>query len=231
VNHAHGEPDPAELRQRYGGPRLTSADLWPDPIEQFRVWLADAVAAPGLPEPNAMVLATATPEGRPSARTVLLKGYGAYGFRFFTNHTSRKARELTANPVATLLFPWHPLGRQVIVEGSVERVPAHDSAEYFHSRPYGSQIGAWASERQSAVLGSRSELDRRFAELTARWPEGTEVPAPEFWGGYQVVPTSLEFWQGQPDRLHDRFRYRRTDQSDERAAAGGGGWIIERLSP
>lgn len=222
MNPAQPEPDPAALRRRYGGPRLTRDDLHAEPVEQFRVWLTDALEA-GLPEPNAMILATATHDGVPSARTVLLKGYGAGGFRFFTNHRSRKARELAENPRATLVFPWFAIRRQVIVEGVVERLSEHESAAYFHSRPYGSQIGAWASAHQSSVLGSRAELDEQAAELRARWPEDAQVPVPPFWGGYRVVPATVEFWQGQPDRLHDRFRYRRN--------AEDGGWVIERLSP
>lgn len=217
---AHPEPDPARLRRRYEGTHLTEADLAADPAEQFGAWLADAMAA-GLAEPNAMVLATATPEGRPSARTVLLKGYGRDGFRFFTNHGSRKAAELAANPACTLVFPWHPVRRQVIVEGTARRLPERDAADYFRSRPYGSRIGAWASEHQSAAVGSREDLDRRFAELAERWPEGTEVPPPPFWGGYLVTAAAVEFWQGRPDRMHDRLRYRRRD----------GGWTVERLSP
>jgi pyridoxamine 5'-phosphate oxidase len=190
-----------------------------DPVTQFSRWLAGAAAA-GLAEPTAMVLATASPDGVPRARTVLLKGYGPDGFVFYTNKTSRKGRELTANPRACLLFPWHAMHRQVIIEGDVAEVSAAQSERYFRSRAHGSQLGAWAS-RQSTVLATRAELDSRHARLRARWPEGTEVPMPPFWGGFLVVPELAEFWQGRTDRLHDRLRYRRA----------GDGWIIERLSP
>ncbi len=191
----------------------------PDPVTQFSRWLSDAVAA-GLPEPTAMVLATASPDGAPRARTVLLKGYDSGGFVFYTNKTSRKGLDLSANPRACLLFPWHAMHRQVIVEGDVAEVSPQQSERYFHSRPHGSQLGAWAS-RQSSVLASRTELDDRYARLQARWPPGTEVPMPPFWGGFLVIPAQVEFWQGRVDRLHDRLRYRRA----------GGGWVIERLSP
>jgi pyridoxamine 5'-phosphate oxidase len=202
-------------------------DLAPDPIEQFADWLADAVAE-RLPEPNAMVLATAAVDGRPSARTVLLKGYGPAGFDFFTNHTSRKARELAANPRCSLVFPWHAMRRQVIVEGEVSRLSASASAAYFRTRPHGSQVGAWASEHQSSVLPAREVLDARFAELSRRWPEGSEVPVPDFWGGYRVTAHTVEFWQGRPDRLHDRLRYRRVSGG---VVADGAGWVVERLAP
>jgi pyridoxamine 5'-phosphate oxidase len=190
-----------------------------DPVTQFSRWLADATAA-GLAEPTAMVLATASPDGVPRARTVLLKGYDSGGFVFYTNKTSRKGRELRANPRACLLFPWHAMHRQVIIEGDAAEVSPAQSERYFRSRPHGSQLSAWAS-RQSTVLAARAELDDRYARLLARWPEGTEVPMPPFWGGFVVTPQLAEFWQGRADRLHDRLRYRRA----------GGGWIIERLSP
>ncbi|GII66973.1 pyridoxine/pyridoxamine 5'-phosphate oxidase [Sphaerisporangium krabiense] len=189
----------------------------PDPVTQFASWFADAVEA-GLPEPNAMVLATSSAGGLPTARTVLLKGYDQQGFVFYTNYESRKGRDLAENPRACLLFPWHPLRRQVRVEGKVTKLPREDSAAYFHSRPYGSRVGAWAS-RQSAVVRSREELDARFRELAERWPE--DPPVPDFWGGFRVVPTEVEFWQGQIDRMHDRLRYRRTKA----------GWTLERLAP
>jgi pyridoxamine 5'-phosphate oxidase len=198
---------------------LTESSLAADPVSQFARWLSDASAA-GLPEPTAMVLATASSSAAPRARTVLLKGYGPDGFIFYTNKTSRKGRELAENPRACLLFPWHGMHRQVIIEGTVSELPPEDSERYFRSRPRGSQIGAWAS-RQSTVLAARSELDDRFAELASRWPEGTEVPMPGFWGGYLVTPDLAEFWQGRVNRLHDRLRYRRH----------GDGWIVERLAP
>jgi pyridoxamine 5'-phosphate oxidase len=190
-----------------------------DPLALFGRWLGDATAA-GLPEPNAMVLATASAAGWPRARTVLLKEYGPDGFTFYTNRTSAKGQELAANPRACLLFPWHPLHRQVSVQGPVTALSVDESEPYFHSRPHGSQVGAWAS-RQSSVLRSRGELDERYAALEKRWPEGQAVPMPDFWGGFLVAAQTVEFWQGRPNRLHDRLRYRREGQR----------WIIERLAP
>ncbi|MDT3444997.1 MULTISPECIES: pyridoxamine 5'-phosphate oxidase [unclassified Pseudofrankia] len=213
--------DLAAVRRGYGGGRLEEGDLAPTWMEQFARWFADAAAAgSGIVEPNAMVFGTADAAGRPSARTVLLKGFGAEGFLLFTNYTSRKGTESAANPHGSLVFPWYALERQVIVVGTVERVSAQRSAEYFHSRPRGSQLGAWASH-QSAVLSSRAELERRDAELVERWPPGTPIPVPPFWGGLLVVPETVEFWQGRPDRLHDRLRYRRADDT----------WLVERLAP
>jgi len=198
---------------------LREETLVADPIAQFRSWMADAVAAP-LPQANAMVLATVSAAGRPRARTVLLKSYDSSGFTFYTNRTSRKASDLAEVPRACLLFPWHAIHRQVIIEGPVTALSTAQSEPYFRSRPRGSQLGAWAS-RQSSVISSRQELDGRFAELARRWPDGTEVPMPDFWGGYRVVPEVLEFWQGRANRLHDRLRYRRH----------GGAWVVERLAP
>ncbi|MEV0581495.1 pyridoxamine 5'-phosphate oxidase [Nonomuraea sp. NPDC050310] len=205
------------LRRSYEGLPLLESEMAADPFAQFAIWFQEALAA-GLPEPNAMVVATASAGGRPSARTVLLKGYDERGFVFYTNYESRKGRDLTENPRASLLFPWHPIRRQVRVEGSVVRLTQADSAEYYNSRPYGSRIGAWAS-RQSAVVRSREELDERYEKLAARWPE--EPPVPDFWGGYRVIPSEVEFWQGQTDRMHDRLRYR----------AAHPGWVLERLAP
>ncbi|MGQ0467461.1 MAG: pyridoxamine 5'-phosphate oxidase [Sporichthyaceae bacterium] len=205
------------MRQEYLADGLDVADLAADPIEAFVAWLGEVNAA-GLPEPNAMVVSTAGAGGVPSSRMTLLKDVDAAGFVFFTNYTSRKAGELDANPAVSLLFPWHGLRRQVIVSGRAERVSAEESAAYFASRPRGSQLGAWAS-RQSSVLGSRAELDDRFAELAARWPD--EVPVPDFWGGYRVVPHAIEFWQGRTSRLHDRLRFTRA----------GDGWHVDRLAP
>ena len=200
-------------------PVLDEAMLADDPLTQFAAWMADVVAA-GLPEPTAMVLATVSGDGRPRARTVLLKNYDSGGFTFYTNRTSRKGTDLAEVPRACLLFPWHAIHRQVIIEGPVAPLTTAESQPYFRSRAHASQIGAWAS-KQSTVLGSRAELDDRYAELARRWPEGTDVPMPDFWGGYRVIPEVVEFWQGRLNRLHDRLRYRRD----------GGAWVVERLSP
>jgi pyridoxamine 5'-phosphate oxidase len=198
---------------------LSEKMLAGDWLAQFEAWMADAVAVP-LPEPTAMVLATVSASGWPRARTVLLKNYDSGGFTFYTNRTSRKGTDLAEVPRACLLFPWHPMQRQVIVEGTVTALSTAQSEPYYRSRPRGSQLGAWTS-RQSSVIGSRDELDDRYAELERRWPDETQVPMPDFWGGYRVVPTLVEFWQGRSNRLHDRFRYRR--DGDE--------WVIERLAP
>jgi pyridoxamine 5'-phosphate oxidase len=198
---------------------LTEDMLPADPNELFCDWMAD-VERVGLPEPTAMVLSTYSPELGPRARMVLLKGFGPDGLAFYTNRTSRKASDLAARPQACLLFPWYPIQRQVIIEGGVTPLSTADSEPYFHSRPRGSQLGAWASW-QSTPLASRDELEDRYRELEERWPEGTEVPMPEFWGGYRVRPERMEFWQGRPSRLHDRFRYTRVGES----------WAVTRLAP
>ena len=216
-------PDLADLRRTYQAGGLAEEDLAPTWLAQLRLWLDDAVAA-GLTEPNAVVLATATPSGVPSARTVLLKGLDERGLVVFTNHTSRKGRELAANPRASLVVPWVDLERQVVVDGTVERVDPSETAMYFRSRPRGSQLGAWAS-RQSTVLASREVVTQRRAELGRRW-EGVDVPVPDFWGGLRLVPSAVEFWQGRPDRLHDRLRFRL-----EAGHGAGGDWVVERLSP
>ena len=214
--------DLSGLREEYGRGGLDLPDLADDPIEMFERWLQQAVDA-GVHEPNAMVLATATPDGRPSSRMVLLKGVGPDGFVFFTNQASRKGDELAANPHCALLFPWHPLERQVRVEG-VASVLGDDEVEaYFHSRPRGAQLGAWASA-QSRPVASRAELAAAFAAAGDRFGEDEsagEVPVPPEWGGYRVAPDVVEFWQGRRSRLHDRLVYRRA----------GDGWGVERLAP
>lgn len=210
--------DVSALRREYTLSGLSAAELARDPLTQFSVWFDTAVAA-GVHEPNAMTLATADATGRPSARTVLLKGVDAHGFTFFTNHGSRKGRDMAENPRAALVFRWDALERQVTVAGPVERVSAAESDAYFASRPLGSRIGAWTSA-QSSVIAGRRELDERRAEVERRFAGG-DVPRPPFWGGFRVLPEEVEFWQGRPDRLHDRLRYRRSP----------GGWLLERLSP
>jgi pyridoxamine 5'-phosphate oxidase len=209
----------ADLRKEYMLRGLSEGDLDADPVAQFRSWFDAAVAA-GLPEPNAMALATATADGRPSVRMVLLKGFDAAGFVFYSNYESRKGRELEENPWAALVLFWVELERQVRIEGRVERVSPQQSDAYFQSRPPGSQLSAAAS-RQSEVIPGRDVLERRVEELEAEYADQS-VPRPAFWGGYRVVPSTIELWQGRPSRLHDRLRYRRLE---------GGSWLIERLSP
>ena len=206
----------ADLRRDYTLAGLAEADLAPSWLEQFDRWFREAA---GLTEPNAVVLATASPDGAPGARTVLLKAYDERGLVVFTNLTSRKGREALANPRATLLFPWVELERQVVVEGTVEQVERAETETYFRSRPRGSQLGAWTS-RQSTVLPGREVLEQRQAALEERFAD-KDVPVPDFWGGLRVVPTAVEFWQGRPSRLHDRLRYR----------VERGSWLVERLSP
>ena len=212
--------DPSALRQEYRQAHLTEADAPTEPLALFRRWFADALAA-ALAEPNAMVLATVRTDGRPAARTVLLKGFDERGFAFFTNRGSRKADHLAAAPVAALLFPWVDLQRQVEVEGPVEPVADAAADAYFATRPRESQVGAWAS-RQSSVLSGRAELERRAEEMASRF-EGGPVPRPPFWGGYRVVPLRVEFWQGRPGRLHDRLCYERDHP--------GRPWTRVRLAP
>lgn len=195
-------------------------DLTADPFHQFGSWFQSATDA-SVPEPNAMTLATATSEGAPSARMVLLKYWDENGFVFFTNLGSRKADELSSNPQAALLFYWKELHRQIRVEGCVERVSTAQTAKYFATRPRGSQLGAWCSE-QSTVISSRSVLQSKLAEIRQRFKDG-EVPLPSFWGGYRVIPQRFEFWQQGDDRLHDRFVYAPVEKGD--------GWFIERLAP
>ena len=211
--------DWTRLRHEYEAAGLRADAVDPDPLVQFGRWL-DAALAAGLPEPHAMTLATATPDGRPAARMVLLRGFDARGFVFYTNYGSRKAAALAANPRAALVFYWPALHRQVRVEGAVARVDAAESDAYFAGRPRGSQIGAWASA-QSAPIADRAALERAVAAVEQAYA-GRAVPRPPFWGGFRVTPDCLEFWQGQPNRLHDRIRYDRT---------AAGGWTIARLQP
>ncbi|MFF3317477.1 pyridoxamine 5'-phosphate oxidase [Streptomyces sp. NPDC003035] len=215
--------DPADMREQYRTRELVVADLAPEPIEQFTRWFKETATNPAIHEPNAMVVSTATPEGRPSSRTVLLKHYDEAGFVFYTNYGSRKGGELAANPYVSLLFPWHPLARQVIVTGRAARTGRDETVAYFRTRPHGSQLGAWASH-QSSVIASREELLARYEELAARYPESEDqVPVPPEWGGFRVVPETVEFWQGHENRLHDRLRYVRVGDGDD--------WRVERLSP
>ncbi len=217
--------DIAQLRQDYRRDGLRRADLAADPVEQFRAWFHQAVAAELL-EPNAMVLSTSDGQ-RPSTRTVLLKAFDGRGFVFFTNYDSRKATEIAAHPSVSLLFPWYGLERQVAILGRAERIPAAESLTYFVSRPFGSRLGAWVSQ-QSSVISSRQILEQKWEEMKRRFAAG-EVPLPAAWGGIRVVPVEFEFWQGRENRLHDRFRYRPA----EPAVNGGDGaaWTIERLAP
>jgi pyridoxamine 5'-phosphate oxidase len=215
--------DLARLRREYSGRGIGVTDLTGDPLAQFARWFAELDAA--VPksdstwfEPNAVVLSTADAEGRPSSRTVLLKRYGPEGFTVYTNYASRKGRELAANPAASLLFPWYPLERQVIVEGEVSQLSEAESDAYFATRPRSAQLGAWASA-QSEPIPDREWLEERYALYERRF--AGDVPRPPHWGGLVLVPASVEFWQGRPSRLHDRLRYTRR----------GGSWRVERLSP
>ncbi|WP_251058579.1 MULTISPECIES: pyridoxamine 5'-phosphate oxidase [unclassified Streptomyces] len=215
----HQDLDPALMRKQYRSEIVPEDSLADDPMQQFTRWFQQAANA-HLFEPNAMIVSTATPDGRPSSRTVLLKQFDERGFVFFTNYGSRKGRELAANPHIALLFPWHPIARQVIVTGTATRIGRDETVAYFRSRPHGSQLGAWASA-QSQVIASRAELDRRYAELEERYPEGEQVPVPTEWGGFRVIPSEIEFWQGHENRLHDRLHY----------VLDAGKWRIERLCP
>jgi pyridoxamine 5'-phosphate oxidase len=208
----------ADLRAEYSTVGVSREELNDDPVEQFRAWFDQALAS-GIHEPNAMTLATAGSDGRPVARTVLLKQYDERGFVFFTNLESRKARHIAENPHAALLFPWVALERQILITGRVERVSVAEAAAYFVTRPVGSQLAAWASP-QSTVLSSRGLLEAKWEEMKRKFADG-KIPLPSFWGGYRVLPDLFEFWQGRASRMHDRFQYTRTD----------GAWVIERLAP
>ena len=218
----------AALRTEYTAARLDEESASTDPWAQFTTWFADAVAAPEVVEPNAMVLATVGAQGLPSARTVLLKAFEpGRGFVFFTNTASRKGRDLAANPACALVFPWHAVQRQVRVAGRTEQLDADEVATYFASRPRGARLGAWASQ-QSTVVASRADLERAYATAATRFgvrEEDGEVPVPPTWGGYRVRPTSFEFWQGRPSRLHDRLEYL------DNGSDIGGGWVRRRLAP
>ena len=208
------------LRQDYRQKTLNVADVSNDPIKQFEVWLEEAIQADML-EPNAMTLATANKVGRPSARIVLLKGLSSEGFVFYTNYDSHKGQELAENPFASLVFVWLPLQRQVRITGKVEKITPEQSTKYFHSRPKGSQIGAIASP-QSQIITDRSILENNVVQLKKQYEAAENIPRPESWGGYRVIPDSIEFWQGRSSRLHDRLHYKLQDSGE---------WIIERLAP
>ena len=209
----------AALRHDYVAHGLRRADLDPDPIKQFGKWFEEAAGA-DIRDVNAMSLATATPDGNPSVRIVLLKAISERGFVFYTNYQSEKGKQLAENPHVSLNIFWVELERQIRINGAVEKTSREESEEYFHSRPVGSQLGAWASA-QSEVIANRDMLETELAKVTERFAGGT-IPLPPHWGGYRVVPETIEFWQGRTNRLHDRFRYRRQDSAD---------WIIERLAP
>jgi len=211
--------DPTALRYEHAGRGLRRSDLDPDPMKQFSNWFTAAIEA-GIRDVNAMSLATAGADAKPSVRIVLLKGFDQDGFVFFTNYQSEKGKHLDANPSAALGFYWIELDRQIRMSGNVEKTSREESQTYFRSRPLGSQLGAWAS-RQSEVLDARRILDARMAEMTERFSNGS-VPLPPHWGGYRLKPDIIEFWQGRPNRLHDRFRYTRQPS---------GSWLIERLAP
>ena len=215
----------ARLRSEYADHGLAESDVDADPIVQFATWMRAAVEA-GIHEPNAMLLATASLQSVPSARMVLLKGFDARGFVFYTNYESRKAAELDANPRCALVLPWHPLERQVRVEGAAERLDAEESDAYFAVRPRGAQLGAWASP-QSQPVADRRDLENRYGAAGQRYADGAAVARPPYWGGYRVVPSVVEFWQGRPSRMHDRLRYRRTDP----AVDAHPGWVLDRLAP
>ncbi|MDR9405118.1 MAG: pyridoxamine 5'-phosphate oxidase [Halothece sp. Uz-M2-17] len=210
----------AELRRNYTRAGLKETDADPNPFMQFQTWFDQALSA-DLPEPNAMTLATITPEGKPSARIVLLKGFDETGFVFYTNYGSQKGQHLANNPWASLVFWWVELERQVRIDGYVEKVSDEESEAYFTSRPFGSRLGAWASP-QSEVIASRAVLEEKLVQLETQYDEMETVPKPPNWGGYRLMPTEIEFWQGRPNRLHDRLRYRQQEDKT---------WLRERLAP
>jgi pyridoxamine 5'-phosphate oxidase len=233
VNSNEPDPDPASpvpfgrdamasMRREYCRDGLRRADLAPDPFAQFERWFDQAREA-GVIEPNAMSLATVTPDGRAVVRTVLLKGFDTRGFVFFTNLESNKASQIAGNPNVSLLFPWLLLERQVIVTGVAQTIPASEVLQYFVTRPYGSQLAAWTSP-QSSVIASRAVLEMKLEEMKRTYGEG-KVPVPPYWGGFRVAPGAVEFWQGRPNRLHDRFLYRRHPEPTP------GTWTLDRLAP
>ncbi len=210
--------DISDYRREYNRGGLHRDDLAPDPVSQFEKWFEQASRA-GIADPNAMTLATVSPDCKPSLRTVLLKTFDQKGFVFFTNYGSQKAREIDGNPNVCLLFPWTELERQIEISGRAEKISTAESVRYFLTRPHGSQLGAWVSN-QSEVITSRKILDMKLDEMKRKFGSG-KVPLPDFWGGFRVVPEKVEFWQGRPNRLHDRFEYRRSEN----------GWDIVRLAP
>lgn len=212
----------AGLREEYTLGGLDESDLDPDPIAMLQTWMEAAINA-GLYDPTAMVVSTVAATGRPSSRLVLLKGLTEEGLVFFTNYSSRKGEELAGQQACSVVFPWHPLQRQVRVEGFASRLTDEENDAYFASRPHESQLGAWASP-QSKVVASREALDKRYAEAVARFGDGP-VARPPYWGGYRIAPDTFEFWQGRQGRLHDRFRYRRSRTTPDRP------WHLERLAP
>jgi len=218
----------ADLRVTYDAGTLLEADLAATPLQQFHTWFDEALAV-GLPEPNAMIVATASVDAQPSARTVLLKDADERGFVFYTNYGSRKSHDLSENPGVSCVFPWFAMHRQVVVVGRASRVSREEAEEYFASRPHGSRLGAWASQ-QSTVIDGRDSLEQDYAQLDRQYPEGSDIPLPDFWGGWLVRPESVEFWQGRASRLHDRLRF--VSVSGAVAAMDeADAWTVERVSP